>query len=82
VLLNSNAAALTNEMNTVLLRLRAQNLDAPNSDNKRPNQLRLAAKDKSDLEGMIKVEQGKGWQLLSRSYSLDEGHGATLVWKG
>ena len=44
-------------------------------------QLRLVADNKRDLDEMILAEQGRGWLLISRGYSLDEGHGATLIRK-
>ncbi len=47
----------------------------------RSNQLRLVAENKRDLDQMLQIEQGNGWTLVSRSYSMDDGHGATLVWK-
>lgn len=51
------------------------------SDPLRSDRLRLVADDKRDLDEMIQVEQRQGWVLVSRSYSLDEGHGATLIRK-
>lgn len=43
-------------------------------------QLRLVADDKRELDQMISTEQLRGWILVSRSYSLDDGHGALLFW--
>lgn len=40
---------------------------------------RLVAKDKCDLDRMIEARQCHGWVLVSRTYSMDEGHGATLI---
>lgn len=47
----------------------------------RSHQLLLVADDKRALDRMIQDEQHQGWVLVSRSYSLDEGHGATLIRK-
>jgi len=48
-------------------------------DSIRSEQMRLTAGDKSELEKMVEVELRRGWALLSRSFSLDDGHGATLI---
>lgn len=42
---------------------------------------RIVAKNKGDLDRMIEIRQRHGWLLVSRSYSMDEGHGATLIRK-
>ncbi len=52
------------------------------AEHMRSTQLRLVADDKRELDLRIQVEQGRGWLLVSRSFSLDDGHGATLVRKG
>lgn len=44
-----------------------------------PDRLRLLTTDKSELDRRIEVEKRQGWRLASRSYSMDEGHGAELV---
>ena len=51
------------------------------ADHMRSDQLRLVADDKRDLDEMIQVELNRGWFVVSRSYSLDDGHGATLIRK-
>ena len=40
---------------------------------------RIFAEDKSDLDRTIALKQRHGWILLSRSYSMEDGHGATLA---
>lgn len=50
-------------------------------EKRRSDQLRLTADDKRALEHMVDVELRRGWVLVSRSFSLDDGHGATLVRK-
>ena len=47
----------------------------------RSDQLHLVADDKPELDKMIQAEQGQGWFLVSRSYSSEDGHGATLIRK-
>lgn len=62
--------------------LTAQLQQRPTPSRPRPwraEQQRLVSSDKYQLEQMIRSEQRRGWVLLSRSYSLDDGHGATLV---
>lgn len=44
-----------------------------------PDRLRLCAADKGELDRAIEGEQRQGWVLVSRSYSMDDGHGAELV---
>ena len=44
-----------------------------------PDRLRLAGADKGELDHVIELEQRQGWLLVSRSYSMDDGHGAELV---
>ncbi len=39
------------------------------------------ADDKNELDQLIAVKQRYGWLLLARSYSMEEGHGATLARK-
>lgn len=43
-------------------------------------QLRLVADDKRELDRMIEAEQLRGWILVCRSHSLEDGHGALLFW--
>ena len=43
------------------------------------DQKHLVADDKSDLDRMIEARQRHGWLLVSRSYSMDKGHGATMA---
>jgi len=43
------------------------------------DQQRLVAKDKRELDRAIELKQRHGWLLVSRSYSMEEGHGATLI---
>ena len=43
------------------------------------DQQRLVAKDKRELDRIIELKQRHGWLLVSRSYSMEEGHGATMV---
>jgi len=53
---------------------------APDQDGlMRPARIRLFSGDKAELEQRIEVEVLDGWELVSRSYSLDDGHGAELV---
>lgn len=40
--------------------------------------IRLYCQDKSELERKIEEEKARGWLLVSRNYSLDDGHGAEL----
>ncbi|MCX7173735.1 MAG: hypothetical protein NT159_07395 [Proteobacteria bacterium] len=54
--------------------------DAPGQDGlTRPARMRLFSGDKAELEQRIQAEVRAGWELVSRSYSLDDGHGAELV---
>jgi len=54
--------------------------DAPGQDGlTRPARMRLVSEHKAELELRIEVEVRAGWELVSRSYSLDDGHGAELV---
>ena len=43
--------------------------------------LRITAADSSELDRRIEAEQLRGWLLLCRSHSMDDGHGATLIRK-
>jgi len=53
---------------------------APGQDGlTRPARMRLFSGDKAELEQRIEVEVLRGWELVSRSYSMDDGHGAELV---
>lgn len=45
------------------------------------DKMRIVADCKRDLDDMIQAELQRGWVLISRGYSLDEGHGATLIRK-
>ncbi len=44
-----------------------------------PDRLRLCAVDKGELDRTVEAEQRQGWVLVSRSYSMDDGHGAELT---
>ena len=44
-----------------------------------PDRLRLCAVDKAKLDQAIEGEQRQGWMLVSRCYSMDDGHGAELA---
>ena len=52
----------------------------PVATNASTRQMRLVADDKSELDKMIEAELQRGWTLVSRSYNLDDGHGALLYW--
>ena len=53
----------------------------PVAANSSTRQMRLVADDKNELDQMIAAEKRRGWKLVSRSYNLDDGHGALLYWK-
>ncbi|OIQ99046.1 hypothetical protein GALL_189600 [mine drainage metagenome] len=46
-----------------------------------PDRLRLCATNKNELDWAVESEQRQGWVLISRSYSMDDGHGAELMRK-
>lgn len=46
-----------------------------------PDRLRLCSTNKDELDRAVECEQRQGWVLVSRSYSMDDGHGAELVRK-
>lgn len=54
--------------------------DSPTRDGRKPlDRMRVHSDDKAELEHHIGIRLMSGWQLVSRSYSMDDGHGAELV---
>ncbi len=44
-----------------------------------PDRLRMLGEDKNEIDEMIEAHVRLGWVLIRRSYSMDDGHGAELV---
>jgi len=42
---------------------------------------RLFSDDKRELDQMIEVQRRNGWLLVSRSHSMEDGHGAVMMRK-
>ncbi|MCX7177077.1 MAG: hypothetical protein NT159_24785 [Proteobacteria bacterium] len=56
-----------------------QTADSDQTVVNRQDRMRLFSQDKSELERRIDEETARGWKLVSRSFSLDDGHGAEMV---
>ena len=68
-------------MDAVIDNVAVQVPQPPQRSASKSEKMRIVADNKRDLDDMIQAELRQGWELVSRGYSLDEGHGATLIRK-